>query len=38
LLAEVTFVIQASQIADWEMALRNMDRPNEGQGVHGISY
>ena len=37
-LAEATYFIQASQIADWELAIRNMDAPNEGQGVHEITY
>jgi len=38
LLAEVTYAIQASQIADWELAIRNMDPPNDGQGVHEITH
>jgi hypothetical protein len=34
LLAEVTFVIQASQIADWELALRNMAPSKDEDGLH----
>ena len=37
-LAEATYFIQASQIADWELAIRNMDPPNDGQGVHEITH
>ena len=38
LLALATYFIQASQIADWELAIRNMDPPNDGQGVHEITH
>ena len=37
-LAEATYFIQASQIADWDLAIRNMDPPNDGQGVHEITH
>jgi hypothetical protein len=38
LLAEATHFIQGSQIADWELAIKNMDPPNDGQGVHEITH
>jgi hypothetical protein len=38
LLAEVTSVIQASQIADWELAIRNMALSKDGQDLHEIPH
>jgi hypothetical protein len=38
LLAEATYFIQGSQIRDWELANKNMDPPNDGQDVHGITH
>jgi hypothetical protein len=38
LLAEATYVIQDSQIGDWELAIKNLDPPNDGQGVHEITH
>ena len=38
LLAEVTYVIQDSQIGDWELANKNLDPPNDGEGVHKITH
>ena len=38
LLAEATYFIQGSQIHDWELAIKNMDPPNDGQGVHEITH
>ena len=37
-LAEVTYFIQDSQIGDWELANKNLDPPNDGQDVHGITH
>jgi hypothetical protein len=37
LLAEATYVIQESQIGDWELANKKLHPPNDGQGVHGIT-
>ena len=37
-LALATYFIQGSQIGDWELAIRNMDPPNDGQGVHEITH
>ena len=37
-LAEVTYVIQGSQIGDWELANTNLDPPNDGEGVHKITH
>ena len=33
-LAEATYFIQGSQIGDWELANKNLVRPNDGHGVH----
>jgi hypothetical protein len=38
LLAEVTYVIQDSQIGDWELAIKILDPPNDGEGVHKITH
>jgi hypothetical protein len=39
LLAEATYVIQDdSQIGDWELAIKILDPPNDGQGVHEITH
>jgi hypothetical protein len=37
-LAEATYVIQGSQIGDWELANEILDPPNDGQGVHEITH
>jgi hypothetical protein len=37
-LAEATYVIQDSQIGDWELANKNLDRPNDGEEVHKITH
>jgi hypothetical protein len=38
LLALATYVIQDSQIGDWELANKNMDRSDDGQDVHEITH
>ena len=38
LLAEASYVIQDSQIGDWELANKNLDPPNDGQDVHEITH
>jgi len=38
LLAEATYVIQGSQIGDWELANKNLALSNDGHGLHGITY
>jgi hypothetical protein len=38
LLAEVTYVIQDSQIGDWELANKNLAPSNDEDGLHGITY
>ena len=38
LLAEVSYVIQDSQIGDWELANKNLALSNDGHGLHGITY
>jgi hypothetical protein len=39
LLAEATYFIQGSQIiGDWELAIKNMDPPNDGQDLHEITH
>jgi hypothetical protein len=37
-LAEATYFIQGSQIGDWELAIKNMDPPNDGQDLHEITH
>ena len=37
-LAEATYFIQASQIADWELANNNMARSKDGQDLHEITH
>ena len=37
-LAEATYFIQASQIADWELANKNMARTNDGEDQHEITH
>ena len=38
LLAEVSYVIQDSQIGDWELANKNLAPSNNEDGLHGITY
>jgi hypothetical protein len=38
LLALATYFIQGSQIADWELANKNMARTNDGEDQHEITH
>jgi hypothetical protein len=37
-LAEVTYVIQDSQIGDWELANKNLALSNDKDGLHEITH
>jgi hypothetical protein len=37
-LAEATYLIQERHIGDWELANKNLDPPNDGEGVHKITH
>jgi hypothetical protein len=37
-LAEVTYVIQDSQIGDWELANKNLAPSNDEDGLHEITH
>jgi hypothetical protein len=37
-LAEATYVIQDSQIGDWELAIKNMALSNDEDGLHKITH
>jgi hypothetical protein len=37
-LAEVTYVIQGSQIGDWELANKNLALSNDKDGLHEITH
>jgi hypothetical protein len=32
------YVIQDSQIGDWELAIKNLDRSNDGEEVHKTTH
>jgi hypothetical protein len=38
LLVEVTYVIQGSQIGDWELAIKNLALSNNEDGLHAITH
>jgi hypothetical protein len=38
LLVEATYVIQGSQIGDWELAIKNLVPPIDEDGVHEITH
>jgi hypothetical protein len=38
LLAEATYVIQGSQIGDWELANQNLALSDGGEGLHEITH
>ena len=38
LLAEVTYVIHDSQIGDWELAIKNLVPPIDGEALHEITH
>jgi hypothetical protein len=37
-LAEITYVIQDSQIGDWELANKNLALSNDKDGLHAITH
>jgi hypothetical protein len=37
-LAEATYVIQGSQIGDWELANKNLALSYDKDGLHGITH
>jgi hypothetical protein len=38
LVAGANFVIQESHIGDWELVIKNLDPPNDGEGLHEITH